>query len=78
MTCCYEKMALFWKPVSKALCQLANSKQNPFKKAFFFDIEYGCRITPISSEKFTANIENPTQGKKISTSNFHHVVKTIP
>ena len=48
------------------------------KKLFFFDIEYGCPITPISSEKFTANIENPTQGKKISTSNFHHVVKTIP
>ena len=47
------------------------------KKLFFFDIEYGCPITPISSEKFTVNIENLTQGKKISTSNFHHIIITM-
>ena len=44
---------------------------------FFFDIEYVSLITPISLDKSTANIENSAQGKKISTSDFHHIVKRI-
>ena len=44
---------------------------------FFFDTEYGRPVTPISSDKSTTNIENSAQGKKISTSNFHRIVKRI-